>query len=96
MVGIITAFNFPNAVWGWNAMLAAICGDVTIWKPSLLAPLTAMATNSIADRVATEMGHPGVFKLVIGTDEEIGERMIADKRVPLISATGGCNMGRRK
>jgi len=94
LVGVITAFNFPNAVWGWNAMLAAICGDVTIWKPSLLAPLTALATNAIADRVATDMGHPGIFKLVIGTDDEIGERMIADKRIPLISATGSCNMGR--
>lgn len=94
VIGCITAFNFPNAVWGWNAMLAAVCGDVTVWKPSLLAPLTAMATNAIADRVATEMGHPGVFRLVIGTDAEVGERMIADRRLPLISATGSCAMGR--
>ncbi len=94
VIGCITAFNFPNAVWGWNAMLAAVCGNITIWKPSLLAPLTAMATNAIADRVATEMGHPGVFRLVIGTDDEVGERMIADRRLPLISATGSCNMGR--
>ncbi|HED53740.1 MAG TPA: aldehyde dehydrogenase family protein [Phycisphaerales bacterium] len=94
LVGVVTAFNFPNAVWGWNAMLAAVCGDVTIWKPSLLAPLTAMATNAIADRVATEMGYPGVFRLVIGTDDEIGELLIADRRVPLISATGSCGMGR--
>jgi aldehyde dehydrogenase (NAD+) len=93
-VGVITAFNFPNAVWGWNAMLAAVCGDVVLWKPSLLAPLTAMATNAIADRVASSMGHEGVFRLVIGTDEEIGERMIADRRLPLISATGSCAMGR--
>lgn len=94
LIGCITAFNFPNAVWGWNAMIAAVCGNVTIWKPSLLAPLTAIATNRIADRIATDMGHPGIFRLVIGTDEEIGERLIADKRVPLISATGSCNMGR--
>ncbi|HZW09637.1 MAG TPA: aldehyde dehydrogenase family protein [Phycisphaerales bacterium] len=94
-IGVITAFNFPNAVWGWNAMLAAVCGDVTIWKPSLLAPLTAIASNAIADRVATEMGHPGVFRLVIGTDQEIGERFIRDRRLPLISATGSCRMGRR-
>ena len=93
-VGVITAFNFPNAVWGWNAMLAAICGDPVVWKPSLMAPLTAIATNDIADRVATEMGHPGVFSLIIGTDDEIGERMINDKRLPLISATGSCRMGR--
>ncbi|MEM9167900.1 MAG: aldehyde dehydrogenase family protein [Planctomycetota bacterium] len=93
-IGVITAFNFPNAVWGWNAMLAAVCGDVVLWKPSLLAPLTALATNMIADRVASSMGHEGVFRVVVGTDDEIGERMIADKRFPLISATGSCAMGR--
>ncbi|MFN9133508.1 MAG: aldehyde dehydrogenase family protein [Phycisphaerales bacterium] len=94
-VGVITAFNFPAAVWGWNAMLAAVCGDTVLWKPSLLAPLTAMACNAIASRVATEMGHPDVFGLVIGSDAEIGERLIADRRFPLISATGSCRMGRR-
>lgn len=93
-VGVITAFNFPNAVWAWNAMLAAVCGDTLIWKPSLLAMLTAIASHEIADRVATSMGHPGVFKLVIGTDQEVGERLVADKRVPLISATGSCRMGK--
>ncbi len=95
VVGVISAFNFPNAVWAWNAMLAAVCGDITIWKPSLLTPLTAMASNRIADRVATSMGHPGVFRLVIGTDDQVGERLVADKRIPLISATGSCRMGRR-
>ena len=94
-VGVISAFNFPNAVWAWNAMLAAVCGDTTIWKPSLLAPLTAIASNAIADRVASSMGHPGVFSLVIGTDDVVGERLIADPRVPLISATGSTRMGRR-
>jgi aldehyde dehydrogenase (NAD+) len=93
-VGVITAFNFPNAVWGWNAMLAAVCGDVVVWKPSLFAPLTALATNAIADRVASDLGHPGVFQIVIGTDEEIGERLIRDRRIPLVSATGSCRMGR--
>jgi len=93
-VGVITAFNFPNAVWAWNAMLAAVCGDVVIWKPSLLTPLTAMATNAIADRVATRMGHPGVFRLLIGTDADVGEKLVADRRIPLISATGSCRMGR--
>ena len=93
-VGVITAFNFPNAVWGWNAMLGAVCGDSLIWKPSLLAPLTALATNVIAERVARSMGHTGVFNLVIGTDDVIGERLIHDGRVPLISATGSCRMGR--
>ncbi|MEZ6242187.1 MAG: aldehyde dehydrogenase family protein [Phycisphaerales bacterium] len=94
-IGIITAFNFPNAVWGWNAMLAAVCGDVSVWKPSLITPLTAIATNSIAQRVASEMGYDDVFQLVIGADDVVGERMIADRRLPLISATGSCRMGRR-
>lgn len=94
-IGVISAFNFPCAVWAWNAMVAAVCGDVIIWKPSLLTPLVALASNAIADRVATSMGHPGVFNLVIGTDEVVGERMIADRRLPLVSATGSCKMGRR-
>lgn len=94
-IGVISAFNFPAAVWAWNGILAAVCGDVTVWKPSLLSPLVALACNELADRVATEMGHPGVFRLVIGTDAEVGERLIADRRLPLISATGSCRMGRR-
>jgi len=93
-IGVISAFNFPAAVWAWNAMLAAVCGDVVIWKPSLLAPLTALACNTLADRVATELGHPGLFALVIGRDDEVGHAMTADRRVPLISATGSCRMGR--
>jgi aldehyde dehydrogenase (NAD+) len=92
---VISAFNFPNAVWAWNAMLAAVCGDTVVWKPSLLAPLTALASNHIADTVATAMGHPGVFGLVIGADDVIAERMTADERLPLISATGSSRMGRR-
>jgi aldehyde dehydrogenase (NAD+) len=94
-VGVITAFNFPNAVWGWNAMLAAVCGDSVVWKPSLLAPLTAIATNEIARRVAAEHGHPDLFQLVIGTDSEVAEPLVADRRLPLISATGSCAMGRK-
>lgn len=93
-IGVITAFNFPNAVWGWNAMLGAVCGDTTIWKPSLLAPLTAVATNAIADRIATKMGYPDVFTLLIGTDDQVSQRLVRDKRIPLISATGSCRMGR--
>jgi aldehyde dehydrogenase (NAD+) len=93
-IGVISAFNFPNAVWAWNSMLAAVCGDTTVWKPSLLAPLTAIASNQIADTVATAMGHPGVFGLVMGTDAEVGERMTNDARLPLISATGSSRMGR--
>jgi len=93
-VGIITAFNFPNAVWAWNAMLAAVCGDTMVWKPSLMAPLTALASNAIADHVASQMGHPGVFGLLIGADSVIAERMTKDPRFPLISATGSCRMGK--
>lgn len=93
-IGVITAFNFPCAVWAWNAMIAAVCGDTILWKPSLLAPLTAIACNRIADRVATAMGHPGVFRLVIGTDDEVGRRLVDDRRLPLISATGSTRMGR--
>jgi aldehyde dehydrogenase (NAD+) len=94
-IGIISAFNFPNAVWGWNAMLGAVCGDVCVWKPSLLTPLITIATSEIAQRVATEMGHADVFQYVIGTDAAVGETMVADRRYPLISATGSCAMGRR-
>ena len=94
-VGVISAFNFPAAVWAWNAALATVCGDVTIWKPSLLTPLTALACNGIAERVSASMGHPGVFRLIMGLDSVIGERLIADRRIPLISATGSCRMGKR-
>ncbi len=93
-IGIISAFNFPNAVWAWNAMLAAVCGNVSIWKPSLLTPLTAIASNRIADRVAARHGHAGVFRLIIGADDQVSERLVADRRIPLISATGSCRMGR--
>ncbi len=93
-IGIITAFNFPNAVWAWNAMVAAIAGDTMIWKPSLKAPLTAIATHRIADAVLREHGFGGVFNLVIGQDATVGEAMIADRRLPLISATGSTRMGR--
>jgi len=94
-IGVITAFNFPVAVWAWNAMIAAVCGDPVIWKPSLVTPLTTMATHKIANDVMEAEGFPNVFQVVMGADEEIGERMIADRRLPLISATGSCRMGRR-
>jgi aldehyde dehydrogenase (NAD+) len=95
LVGVISAFNFPAAVWAWNAMLAAICGNVTIWKPSLLAPLTAIACNNLARNIASKHGHVDIFQLVIGSDVQIGQRLVADRRVPLISATGSCEMGRK-
>ncbi len=94
-VGIITAFNFPVAVWAWNAMIAAVCGDTMIWKPSPLTPLCAVAVQKIVARVARENGCEGVFNLSIGGADDIGERMLRDERLPLISATGSCRMGRR-
>jgi len=93
-VGVITAFNFPNAVWAWNALVALVCGDTVIWKPSLKAPLTAIATHRICHEVLERHGFGGVIGLVIGTDAEVGETMINDTRIPLISATGSTRMGR--
>jgi len=94
-IGVITAFNFPVAVWTWNAALAWVCGDVTIWKPSEKAPLTAIACQKIAHEVFSRNGFPeGVSGLVIGP-AAIGERLAADRRIPLVSATGSVRMGRR-
>ena len=94
-VGVISAFNFPVAVWAWNAAIAAVCGDVTIWKPSSKTPLTAIAVQKIAERVQAEAGFTGVFSLVIGRGSDVGEKILSDRRVPLISATGSCRMGKR-
>lgn len=94
IVGVITAFNFPAAVWAWNAMIAAVCGDTIVWKPSELAPLTAIAMQKIASEVAAAHGFPGLFGLIVGDGPDLGKKLAADKRVPLISATGSCRMGR--
>ncbi|TMQ52678.1 MAG: aldehyde dehydrogenase family protein [Candidatus Eisenbacteria bacterium] len=94
-VGVITAFNFPVAVWAWNAAVAAVCGDPVIWKPSHKVPLCAAAVQQICNRVMEAQGCPGVFNLVVGSASEVGESLLADRRVPLISATGSCRMGRR-
>jgi len=93
-VGIITAFNFPVAVWAWNALIALVCGDTVIWKPSLKTPLTAIETQRICGGVLARHGWEGVLNLVIGADEVVGERMIRDQRLPLISATGSVRMGK--
>ena len=94
VVGIISAFNFPVAVWCWNTALAWICGDVCIWKPSEKTPLTAVACQKITAEVFAENNVPeGVSSVVIG-DAEIGKLMTNDKRVPLVSATGSTRMGR--
>jgi aldehyde dehydrogenase (NAD+) len=93
VVGIISAFNFPGAVWAWNAMIAAVCGDTMIWKPSHKVPLTAIAVQKICDRVLAEAGFPGVMTLCAGPGRTVGQHMLEDRRVPLISATGSCTMG---
>jgi aldehyde dehydrogenase (NAD+) len=95
-VGIITAFNFPVAVWAWNSALAAVCGDSTVWKPSEQTPLTAIATIKIAEKVCRANNvDPAIFTLLIGDRHTVGERLLNDKRIPLISATGSTGMGRR-
>ncbi len=96
VVGIISAFNFPVAVWAWNSALAAVCGDATLWKPSEKTPLTAIACIRLAEKTCRECGvNPAIFSLVIGDGPAIGELLSHDKRVPLVSATGSTRMGRR-
>ena len=94
-VGIITAFNFPVAVWSWNAILAAVCGDACIWKPSEKTPVCSVAVQHIVAEVLKENDLPeGIFCLVNG-DFKVGEWMTKDKRIPLISATGSTRMGKK-
>ncbi len=96
VVGVISAFNFPVAVWSWNCALAAVCGDATLWKPSSKTPLTAIACTKIAERVCKANGvDPAIFSLVIGRGSTVGDILLHDKRIPLISATGSCRMGYR-
>ncbi|OGR08622.1 MAG: aldehyde dehydrogenase [Deltaproteobacteria bacterium RIFOXYB12_FULL_58_9] len=95
MVGIISAFNFPVAVWAWNAFVAAVCGDVMIWKPSSQTPLTALAVTRIMNGILAKHGFAGVMGLVVGPGRAIGERLLNDRRIPLISATGSNTMGER-
>jgi aldehyde dehydrogenase (NAD+) len=94
-VGIVTSFNFPVAVWSWNAMIAAVCGDVMIWKPSSKVPLSAIAVQKILASVMKENGLPdGIFSLVVGQGSAIGEALLTDRRVPLLSFTGSVPVGR--
>jgi aldehyde dehydrogenase (NAD+) len=95
-IGVITAFNFPVAVWSWNSALAFVCGDPVVWKPSSKTPLTAIACQNILREVLQANGVPyGVSSVVIGRGATVGERMLADSRLPLISATGSGRMGKR-
>ena len=95
VVGIVTAFNFPGAVWAWNAMIAAVCGDVMVWKPSSKTPLTAIAIQKIVNEVMSPLGWDGVMSLLVGSSRDVGELLVHDRRIPLVSATGSCHMGRK-
>lgn len=96
IVGIITSFNFPVAVWGWNSMLAAIAGDVVIWKPSSKTPICAIAVQKIIAKTLRDNNVPeGVFNLIIAKSSVLGDNFAADKRIPLISVTGSTEVGRR-
>ena len=95
VIGIISAFNFPVAVWAWNSMIAAACGDTMIWKPSSSTPLTGIAVQNIINPILAANGLSGVMNLCIGPGSVVGERLIADRRIPMVSATGSCEMGYR-
>ena len=94
IVGIISAFNFPVAVWSWNSMLAWVCGDVAIWKPSEKTPLCGIACQKIIQTVFKKNGVPEGVSCLISGGREVGEWMSNDKRVPLVSATGSTRMGK--
>jgi aldehyde dehydrogenase (NAD+) len=95
IVGVISAFNFPVAVWAWNAMIAAVCGDCVVWRPSSETPLTAIAVQKICNRVLERHNLKGIFNLAIGPSDPIGEALVNDARVPLLSFTGSTEVGRR-
>jgi aldehyde dehydrogenase (NAD+) len=95
IVGIISAFNFPVAVWSWNAFLAAVCGDACVWKPSPKAPLCAIAVQNIVNRVCERAGLPGIFQLFISAGTELAEKFVDDRRVDLVSFTGSTAVGRK-
>jgi len=91
----ISAFNFPVAVWAWNAALAIVCGDPVIWKPSMKSPLCAIAVHGLLQPVLADAGHPDALQLTFGPDDQVGAVLVADERIPLVSATGSCAMGRK-
>ena len=95
ILGLITSFNFPVAVWAWNSAIAGVCGDTIVWKPSSSTPLTAIAVTNIANQIMADHGLSSVFNLVIGSGREVGEKLLNDPRIPLVSFTGSTNVGRR-
>ena len=94
IVGVISAFNFPVAVWSWNALIAAVCGDCVLWRPSSETPLAAIAVQKICNRVMERHSLKGVFSLVIGPSKPIGQTLVEDRRIPLVSFTGSTEVGR--
>ena len=94
LVGVISAFNFPVAVWSWNAMIAAVCGDCVLWRPSSETPLAAIAVQKICNRVMDRHSLKGIFNLAVGASNPVGEALIQDRRIPLVSFTGSTEVGR--
>jgi aldehyde dehydrogenase (NAD+) len=94
VVGVITAFNFPVAVWAWNTAVALVCGNTVVWKPSELTPLTAIACQALIERAASDVGAPGEVSRLVRGGRDIGELLVDDTRVALLSATGSVRMGR--
>jgi aldehyde dehydrogenase (NAD+) len=95
VVGVITAFNFPVAVWAWNTAIALVCGDTVVWKPSELTPLTALACQALIARAAADVGAPPAVSCLVLGERELGERLVDDPRIALLSATGSVRMGRQ-
>ncbi len=96
VVGVISAFNFPVAVWSWNTAIASVCGDSVVWKPASKTPLTAIACTRLAEQVCRANGvDPAIFSLTVGKGSTVGDRLLHDRRIPLVSATGSCQMGYR-
>jgi aldehyde dehydrogenase (NAD+) len=95
IVGVITAFNFPVAVWSWNAAIASVCGDPVVWKPSQYTPLCAIAVQHLTNRVVADHGLAGIFNLIVGRGSDVGDLLLNDRRLPLISFTGSTPVGQR-
>ena len=95
VVGVITAFNFPVAVWAWNALLSAVCGNATVWKPSPKTPLAAIAVQQLCNRIIAELNLPPIFTLLIDSGRDAAARLAADLRVSLVSFTGSSAVGRQ-
>jgi aldehyde dehydrogenase (NAD+) len=93
IVGAITAFNFPVAVWSWNAFIAAICGNTVVWKPSAIAPLCAVAVQHLCNKVTSEFGFPGLFTFFVPEQHGVAEDFVRDRRVALLSFTGSSKVG---